>query len=149
MNVGHKVAVKGRGDSKGPDPISQRLPNAEVEDLLDGWATAAGAGGLGGQQRLVGESGQHEQKHEDAEDAHGVVKAHPAQQARQREGQDDGEDAAAGGHDAVHQAQALFEVMPQDDQAGLVGEGAAAGKHDAVGEVQRPQRAARTSNHNM
>lgn len=149
MNIRHKVAIKGCWDSKRPDTISQRLPNVEVEHLVDAWATAAGAGGLHRQQRLVGETSQYQHKHENAEDTHGVVKAHSAQQARQHEGQDDGKDAAAGGHDAVHQAQALFEVVAQDDQAGLVGEGAAAGKHDAIGEVQRPQGAASISNHNM
>lgn len=149
VNIRHKVAVQGCWDSKSPDTISQRFPDVEVEDLVDGGAAAAcvAAGSLSRQQRLVEETSQHQHKHEDAEDAHGVVKAHSAQQARQHEGQDDGEDAAAGGHDAVHQAQALLEVVAQDDQAGLVGEGAAAGKHNAVGEVQGPQGAARRSNH--
>lgn len=137
VNIRHKVAVKGCRDTKGPNAISQRLPDIDVEDLVHGRAPAAcaGVGGPDWQQGLVGEAGQHQHKHKDAQDTHGVLETHFVQQARQHEGQGDGEDAAAGGNDAVHQAQALLEVVAQDDQAGLVGEGAAAGKHDAVGEV--------------
>lgn len=141
VNVRHKVAVKGRRDAKGPNAISQRPPDVDVEELAHGRAPTAraGVGGLGGQQRPVGEAGQHQHEHEDAEDAQGVLEAHSAQQARQHEGQRDGEDAAAGRHDAVHQAQPLLEVVAQDDQAGLVCEGAAAGEDDAVGEVEKAQ----------
>lgn len=141
MNIGHKVAIEGRRDTEGPNAISQRLPDIEVEELAHGRAPAAcaGDGGFDRQQGLVGEAGQHQHKHKDAEDAHGVLEAHFFQQARQQEGQGDGEDAAAGRHDAVHQAQALLEVVAQDDQTWLVGERAAAGKHNAVGEVHGAQ----------
>lgn len=122
MDIRHKIAIEGSWDSEGPDAISQRLPDVDVEDLLHGWEAAAraGVGGLGWQQGLVGETGQHQDEHEDAEDAQGVVEAHSGQQAGQDEGHADGEDAAAGRHDAIHQAQALLEVVAQDDQAGLV-----------------------------
>lgn len=77
------------------------------------------------------------------------METHSVQQARQQERQGNGEDAAAGCHDAVHQAQALLKVMPQDDQAGLVGEGAAARKHNAIGEVHGAQRPVRTPNNEI
>lgn len=144
MDVRHKVAEKGCRDSKSPNAVSHRLPDVEVENVVDGRTAVActAAGGLSRKQRLVGKTSQHQHEQEDAEDAHGVVKTHSGQQARQHKGQDDSEDAAAGCHDAVHQAQAPLEVIAQDDQAGLVGEGAAAGKHHTIGEVQRPQGAA-------
>lgn len=142
MNIRHKVAIEGCRDTKGPNTISQRLPDIDVEDFAHGWAFAACASveGFDWQQGLVGEAGQHQHKHKDAEDAHGVLEAHSLQQDRQQEGQGDGEDAAAGGHNAVHQAKALLEVVTKDDQTGLVGEGAATGKHDAIGEVHGNQR---------
>ncbi len=141
MNIGHEVAIERCRDTEGPNAISQRLPDVEVEDLAKGWAPAACAGGgvFDRQQGPVGEASQHQHKHKDAEDTHGVLEAHFFQQARQQEGQGDGEDAAAGRHDAVHQTQALLEVVPQNDQTGLVGERAAAGKHNAIGEVHGAQ----------
>lgn len=151
VNIWHKVAIKGCWDPKSPNTISQRLPNVEVEDLVDGWTAAASAsgGGFCRHQWFVGETCQHQHKHEDAEDPHGVVKAQLVQQAGQHEGQDDGEDAAPSGHNAIHQAQALLEVVAQDNQAGLVGERAATGKHNAIGEVQGPQGAAGRPKHSM
>lgn len=138
VNVRHKVSVKCCRDAERPDAISPRLPDIDVEDLAHARARL-GAGGFGGQQGLVGEAGQQQHKHEEAEDAHGVMEAQWFQQARQHEGHDEGEDATAGRHDAVHQTQALLEVVAQDDQAGLVGKGAAAGEHNAIGEVQGTQ----------
>lgn len=148
MNVRYKVAIEGCRDTEGPNAISQRLPDVDVEDPAHGWAPAACAGvaGFDRQQGPVGEAGQHQHEHEDAEDAHGVLEAHFFQQARQRKGQGDGEDAAAGRHDAVHQTQALLEVVAQDDQAGLVGERAAAGEHNAVCEIQGAQGPVRGQN---
>lgn len=141
VNIWHEVAVEGRWDAECPNAISQGLPDVDVEDLANWRAPAArgGIAGFDGHQGLVGEAGQHQHEHEDAEDAHGVVEAHFVQQVGQREGQRDGEGTAAGRHDAVHQSQALLEVVTQDNQTGLVGEGAAAGEHNAVGEVQGAQ----------
>lgn len=144
VNIRHKVTIEGCRDTKGPNAISQRPPDVEVEDLVHRGAGAACAGRFDGQQGLVGEASQHQYKHKKAEDPHRVVEAHLIQQARQYEGQGDGEEAAAGSHNAVHQAQALLEVVAQDDQAGLVGEGAATGKYNAVGEVQWTQGPGRT-----
>lgn len=135
MNVGHKVSIEGCRYAERPDAVAHRLPDVPVEDLAQGQLPWLGAGGPGGQQGSVGEAGQHQHQHEDAQDAQGALQAHLFQQGAQEEGQGDGEDAAAGRHDAVHQTQALLEVVTQDDQTGLVGEGAAAGEHDAVGEV--------------
>lgn len=151
VNVRHKVTIEGCRDTKGPNAISQRPPDIEVEDLVHRWARAAcaGVGRFGGQQGLISETSQHQHKHKEAEDTHGVVQAHSIQQVRQYEGQGDGEEAAAGGHNAVHQAQALLEVVAEDDQAGLVGEGAAAGKYDAIGEVQWAQGPVRRRNNNI
>lgn len=113
MNIRHKVAIEGCRDAESPNAIPQGPPDIEVEDLAQGWASAACAGlsGFDRQQGLVGEAGQHQHEHEDAEYAHGVVEAHFFQQVRQREGQGDGEGAAAGRHNAVHQTQALLEVV--------------------------------------
>lgn len=104
MNIRHEVAIEGCRDPEGPNTISQRLPDIEVEDLAHGWASAAcgGVGSFDRQEGPVGEASQHQHKHKDAEDAHGVLEAHFFQQARQHEGQGDGEEAAAGGHNAVH-----------------------------------------------
>lgn len=69
VNVGHKVSVESGGDAKSPDPVAQRLPDSDVEDLAHGREAAAGLAGSSGvgDQRLVGEAGQHEDEHEDSE----------------------------------------------------------------------------------
>lgn len=143
VDIRDEVAVERRRDAEGPDAVTQRLPDVDVEEAA-GPPAAAGGGALGGrQQGPVGEAGQHQHKDEHTQDAQRVLQAHFDQQARQHEGQRDGEDAAAGRHDAVDQTQAPLEVVAQDDQAGLVAEGAAARKHDSVGEVEESQRPAR------
>lgn len=141
MNIRHKVAIEGCRDSESPNAISQRPPDIDVEDLTQGRALAscAGVAGFDWHQGLVGEASQHQYEHKDAQNAHGVLEAHFFQQTRQHEGQGDGEDAAAGRHNAIDQTQALLEVVAQDDQAGLVGERAATGKYNAIGEIQGAQ----------
>lgn len=140
VDIWDKVAVERRRDSEGPDAVTKRLPDVDVEKAA-GPPAAAAAGGILGvrQQGAVGEAGQHQHEDEHAEDPQRVLQAHLLQQARQHEGQRDGEDAAAGCHNAVDQTQAPLEVVAQDDQAGLVAEGAAACKHDSVGEVQETE----------
>lgn len=116
--------------------------------MAHAWAPTArtGVGGFGRQQGLVGKPGKYQHNHEDAEESHGVVKTHILQQLGQNERYANGEETAASGHNAIHQAQALLKVVAQDDQAWLVGKGAATGKHNAVGEVHGTQRSVRKSN---
>lgn len=88
MDIRHIVAIEGCRDTKGPDAISQRPPDPDVEDLTYGWAPTASLAvrRFAGQEGLVGEAGQHEHEHEDAEDTHGVIEAHSLQQTRQGKG---------------------------------------------------------------
>lgn len=58
----------------------------------------------------------------------------------EEEGQRDGDEAAAPGHEAVGQAQAALEIVTQDHQGGLEGEGAATAKEDPIGEITHLQR---------
>lgn len=144
VDIRDKVAVESCRDAEGPDAVTQRLPDVDVKETA-GPPTAAGSGDIlgGRQQGAIGEASQHQHKDEHAKDAQRVLQAHFHQQARQHEGQRDGEDTAAGCHDAVDQTQAPLEVVAQDDQAGLVAEGAAACKYYSVGEVQESQGPAR------
>lgn len=69
VNIRHKVSVQSCRDTKGPNTISQRLPDVDVEDLAHGGTAAcAGAGGFDRQQGFVGEAGQYQDEHEDTED---------------------------------------------------------------------------------
>lgn len=137
MDIRHKVAIEGCRDTKGPDAISQRPPDVDIEDLAHGRESTAclAVGGFVGQKGPVGQAGQHQHEHDDAEDAHGVMQANVLQQSRHHEGQNNCEEAAAGRHDAIDQTQAFLEIVAQDDEAGLVGKGAATGEHNAVGEI--------------
>lgn len=85
MDIRHKVAIESCRDTESPNAISQRLPDVDVEDLAHGWELSAclGVSGFDGQEGLVGEASQHQHKHEDAEDTHGVLEANFFQQARQ------------------------------------------------------------------
>lgn len=140
MNVWHKVAVECRRDAKGPNAVTQRLPDVDVKEAAGLAAAGRRVTLRGWQQGAVGEAGQHQHKDEHAKDAQRVLQAHLPQQGRQHEGQRDGEDAAAGCDDAVDQTQAPLKVVAQDDQAGLVTKRAAAGKNYSVGEVQESER---------
>jgi len=115
MNIGYKVAIEGGWDAKGPDAVSHRPPDVGVEDLAHAWSACLGICRFDWQQGLVGEASQHQNKHKDAENTHGVLEAHTFEQTRQYEGQCDSEEAAAGRHDAIHQTQALLEVVAQND----------------------------------
>lgn len=116
--------------------------------MAHAWAPTActGVGGFDRQQRLVGKPSKYQHKHKDAEETHGVMKAHILQQLRQNERYANGEETAASSHNSIHQAQALLKVVAQDDQAWLVGKGAATGKHNAIGEVHGTQRPVRKLN---
>lgn len=137
MNIRHKVSVKGRGDPKGPYAVSKRPPDVYVKHFAGCGTAAAGlaaADGFG-KEGFVGQSGQHEDEHEDGQHAQCVVESYATQQAGQHVWERYGEHAAARRHDAVHQAQSPLEVVTQDHQARLIRKTAASCKDYAVGEV--------------
>lgn len=70
VDIRDKVAVERCRDAKGPDAVTQRLPDVEVKEAA-GPPTAAGSGCIlgDGQQRPVGKAGQHQHKDEHAKDA--------------------------------------------------------------------------------
>lgn len=144
MNVRHEVSVQRRRDSKGPDSISQRLPDLQVKDPVEGGTAAArltAAHGFG-QEGFVSEASQHQDEHEDGQNPQRVLESHASQQTRQQVREGDGEHAAARRHDAIHKTQPALEVMTQNHQTGLIRKTAAAREHYTIREVQRPERPA-------
>ena len=150
VNIRYKVAEKCKRYSNGPHCICCHLEDGKIEHFF--WRTELSPGKEGesvasfgctififgtGSKRSVSEASQKENKHEDAQDPEGVEEAHAVGQKPQKERQQNCEDAAASGDDAVHQSKALLEIVSQNDQGRLVGEGAATGKYDSVGQVQR------------
>lgn len=67
-------------------------------------------------------------QHKDTQDLKGPSKAQTFHHLIQENWQNHGEEAGPGCHHAVGQAQALAEVVAQNDQRGLEGEGGAAAK---------------------
>lgn len=150
MNIRHKVPKKCKWYSNGPHCVRCHLEDGKIENFF--WRTELSPGKEGesvasfgctvfifgtGSKRSVSEASQKEDKQEDAEDPEGVEEAHAVGQNPQEERQQNREDAAASGDDAVHQSKALLEIVSQNDQGRLVGEGATTGKYDPIGQVQR------------
>lgn len=144
MNVRHEVSVQRGGDPKGPDSISQRLPDLQVKDPVEcGTATVRLPAAHGFRQDgFVSKAGQDQDEHEDGQNSQGVVESHTVQQTGQNVREGDGEHAAARRHDAVDQTQPALEVVTQNHQTGLIRKTAAAREHYTIREVQRPERPA-------
>lgn len=147
VNVRHKVSKECKWYSSCPHSISCYLKDGKIENFF--WRTELSSGKEGesaaftlfvfgtGNKRSVSEASQEENEHEDAEDPQRDEEVHLINQKPQKEGQQNREDAAAGGHNAIHQSKALLEIVSQNDQGRLVCKGAAAGEDDPISKVQR------------
>lgn len=148
VDIRDEVAEQGKRHTGGPHGVGGHLEDGSVEkpSRRTELAPVASRGctlPVAGGERPVGEAGQEEDEHEHAQDPQRVGEVHAVREHPQQEGQQHREGAAPGGDHAVHQPEALLEVLSQDHQGGLVGEGAAAGEDDSVGEVQGLNGAAR------
>lgn len=153
MDIRHKVAKYGRCHSTRPHPVGHDVKNTQVEELPHSHQQAAplasswpSGGGLvlmivrtrthsGGShasssrhQRFECQCQQSLDQHKDTEDLKGPSKAQRFHHFIQENWQNHGEEAGPGCHHTIGQAQALAEVVAQNDQRGLEGERGATAK---------------------
>lgn len=114
VNIRHKVSKKRKWYSDCPHSVRCHLEDSKIENFF--WRTelsrkeGKSVASFGstvfffdtGSKRSVSKASQKKNKHEDAEHSQCVKEAHVVNQNPQKKRQQNCEDAAASGHNAIH-----------------------------------------------
>lgn len=167
MDIRHKVAKHSCCHSASPHPVGHNVKHTQVEELPQScqeaaplaaslpsgpswvlrivWMRTHSVGSHASSsrhQRFESQCQQSLDQHKDTENLKGPGEPQRFHQLVQENWQTHGEEAGPGRHHTVGQAQALTEVVAQNDQRGLEGEGGAAAKQYTVREIAKAQRPA-------